>query len=86
MVIKGDTRSLDYSSCRGYIGRMEKRMETIRIMRIIWGYIWIIGWRMRIYWDNEKKMETIIMGLYRVEGEKGQTCGLKFKIQGFGQV
>ena len=27
-VIKGDTRSLDYSSYWGYIGTMEKKMET----------------------------------------------------------
>ena len=35
----------------GYIGIMEKKMETTGI---IWGYIGILGYIYRVYWDNGK--------------------------------
>ena len=43
----------------GYIGILEKRRETVGII----GYI--LGYRLGLYWDNGKKVETTIMGYIR---------------------
>ena len=41
----------------GYIGMMEKKMNTIRIIGVIFGF----------YWENGKKMETASVKLIGLE-------------------
>ena len=48
---------------RGYIGIVEKKMETIGI---IWGFIGIIGYILGLHWDNGKENGSYcsILGLH----------------------
>ena len=45
-----ETTTLYIGSYRGYIGIMEKKMETT-----IMGFIGIIGYMLGLYWDNGKR-------------------------------
>ena len=57
--------------CRGYIGIMENKMETVWIIEVVWGYVGVI-------WDNGKYNGNCDLGLYENNGRTssaGRLCG-----------